>query len=443
MNGVRTCTAVAALSLFTLGGCAARGHAPARSDVGEAIRSRTGASLRLEPGAPSLPQGVSLEDGLTSDEAVAVALWNSPSFEAALADLGLARADVVEAGLLRNPVLSLLFPWGPKQLEWTLQFPAEVLWQRPRRVAMADATARSVGQRLISDGLRLVADTRLAFVDAAAVDARLALAAENVELATRIAGIADARLRGGDISELEARAARSDAAMVRATLVTLEHERRVARATLFSRMGLEPPPSSMMTVPVSPWAPVPACAEAGALVEEAAASRPDVRAAELAIEAAGARARWERSRLLTLIATLDANAKGSEGYEMGPGLVAELPLLSRNQGGVSRAAAELERASRGYLAVRAQVALEVRTAAARLEQARAALGIWSGEIVPELEIEQRQAERAYEAGEVALISLLDVGRRLVQARMHVADARIELQRAVIGVERSVGRACTS
>jgi outer membrane protein TolC len=123
--------------------------------------------------------------------------------------------------------------------------------------------------------------------------------------------------------------------------------------------------------------------------------------------------------------------------------VAELPLLSRNQGGVSRAAAELERASRGYLAVRAQVALEVRTAAARLEQARAALGIWSGEIVPELEIEQRQAERAYEAGEVALISVLDVGRRLVQARMHVADARIELQRAVIGVERSAGRACTS
>jgi cobalt-zinc-cadmium efflux system outer membrane protein len=312
---------------------------------------------------------------------VAVALWNSPSFEAALADLGLARADVVEAGLLRNPVLSLLFPWGPKQLEWTLQFPAEVLWQRPRRVAMADATARSVGQRLISDGLRLVADTRLAFVDAAAVDARLALAAENVELATRIAGIADARLRGGDISELEARAARSDAAMVRATLVTLEHERRVARATLFSRMGLEPPPSSMMTVPVLPWAPVPACAEAGALVEEAAASRPDVRAAELAIEAAGARARWERSRLLTLIATLDANAKGSEGYEMGPGLVAELPLLSRNQGGVSRAAAELERASRGYLAVRAQLDLEVRTGAARLEQAREALGIVSGVIV--------------------------------------------------------------
>ncbi len=443
MNGVRVRAAVAALSLLMLGGCAARGHAPDRGEIGEALRSRTGATVRTEPGSPSLPQGVSLEDGLSSDEAVAVALWNSPSFEAALADLGLARADVVEAGLLRNPVLSLLFPWGPKQLEWTLQFPAEVLWQRPRRVAMANAAAQSVGQRLVADGLRLVAETRLAFADAAAADARLTLTGENAELAKRIASIADARLRAGDISELEARAARSDAAMVRATLVTLEHERRVARVALLSRMGLEPPPPSLTSLTLTPVTSPAACADAGALVEEAAASRPDVRAAEIAVEAAGLRAKWERSRILTLMATLDANAKGSAGYEMGPGLVAELPLLSRNQGGVSRAEAELVRAGRSYLAVRAQVAAEVRTAAVRLEQSRAVLGIWSGEIVPELEIEQRQAERAYEAGEVALISLLDVGRRLVQARMQAVDARIELQRAVIGVERSVGRACAS
>ena len=430
--------AIPILIAANVAACATGGHAPGRTEIGEELKARTGATIRHEPGTPSLPPGTSLDDGLTADEAVAIALWNSPAFEASLSDLGLARADVVEAGLLRNPVLSVLFPVGPKQLEWTLQFPVEVLWQRPKRVAMATANAQAVGQRLVSDGLRLVADVRQAFADAVGADARLSLASENATLAGRIAGIADARLRAGDISELEARAARSDAAQVQATVSVLEHEKDLAQVTLLSRMGLDPAPR---TLSLTAAADLPACPSAGALVEEALASRPDVRAAEIAIEAAGQRAKWERSRILTLMASLDANAEGKEGYEMGPGIVAELPVLSWNQGGVSRAVAEVERASRAYLALRADVAAQVRHAAIRLDQSRQALDIWSKEIVPALGLEQKQAERAYEAGEVPLLSLLDVGRRLVQARIRALDAGIELRRAVIGVERNVGRSC--
>ena len=86
----------------------------------------------VSAGAEPLPPGASIDDGLTTQEAVAIALWNSPSFQATLADLGVARADLAEAGLLRNPIFSLLFPSDPKQLEWTLQFPFDALWQRPR-----------------------------------------------------------------------------------------------------------------------------------------------------------------------------------------------------------------------------------------------------------------------------------------------------------------------
>src|SRR5262245_35524350 len=133
-------------------------------DLNTALRERTGHTLKPSEGT-TLPPGVVLEDGLTSDEAVAIALWNSPSFQVPLADLGLARADLVEAGMLRNPVLSLLFPWGPKQFEWTLQFPFDALWQRPRRVAAAQLNLDSVSQRLVWDGLTLVADVRNAFAD--------------------------------------------------------------------------------------------------------------------------------------------------------------------------------------------------------------------------------------------------------------------------------------
>ncbi len=48
------------------------------------------------------PAGVVLSDGLSEDEAVALALWNNPGFGATLATLGFVRADLQEAGSLRS-----------------------------------------------------------------------------------------------------------------------------------------------------------------------------------------------------------------------------------------------------------------------------------------------------------------------------------------------------
>jgi cobalt-zinc-cadmium efflux system outer membrane protein len=408
--------------------------------VDEGIRSRTGLGLRPEETSASLPPDVSLVDGLAPDEAVAIALWNNPAFEASLADLGLARADLVEAGLLKNPVLSLLFPLGPKQLEWTLQFAVDALWQRPRRVAAFTLNAQAVGERLVSQGLFFIAEVRQAYVDAVAAERRVALAEKNADLAKRIAEITDARLRAGDISELEASAARSDRARAQAALLALEHDRDAAKVALISRMGFDTPPGELRLTPDADR-PVASCGAPEALIEDALASRPDVRAAEMAIEAAGARASWERTKVVSLIATLDANGEGREGFEMGPGLAAEIPVFARNQGGISRAQAELSRASGGYLAVRTQVAAEVRTALIRYDQAQQAARIWEDEIVPSMELEQRQSESAYRAGEVALLSLLDVSRRLIEARIRRLEAGVDQEKAGVALERSVGHSC--
>ena len=430
--------AVATLAICAAA-CASTGQAPDRGTVDAAIRSRGLSGIRVEGTAP-LPPDVAVDDGLTSQEAVAIALWNSPSFQATLADLGIARADLAEAGLLRNPVFSLLFPWGPKQLEWTLQFPFDALWQRPRRVAAAQLNAQAVGERLVWDALMLVAQTRTAHAEALIADRRLQLTIEITELVQRLTGITEARLKAGDISELEARSARNDAARVQVVRRAVEHDRDLARLTLAGTIGLD---RGEQLRPVSSEGVDPAaCGTEAARLEDALASRPDVRAAEIGIEAAAQRARWERSRVVTLLGILDANGKGDEGFELGPGVGLDVPLFSRNQGGIGRADAEIERASRQYAAVRAQVVTDVRSATVRVQQAEQAISAWRSEIVPSLEVEQRQAEGAYQAGEIPLFMLLDVSRRLVDGRVRLLDAEADLQRATIGLERSIGRSCT-
>ena len=432
---------VAAVTTFAIGtaACATTGQAPDRSTVDAAIRSRGLSGIRVEGTAP-LPPDAPIDDGLTSQEAVAIALWNSPSFQATLADLGIARADLVEAGLLRNPIFSLLFPWGPKQLEWTLQFPFEVLWQRPSRVAAAQLNAQAVGERLVWDALTLVAQTRAAHAEALIADRRLQLTVEVTDLVQRLTDITEARLRAGDISELEARSARTDAARVQVVRRAVEHDRNLARLTLAATIGLDLVGEQLRPVPSEGVDPA-ACGTEAARLEDALASRPDVRAAEIGIEAAAQRARWERSRVVNLLGILDANGQGTEGYELGPGVGLDVPIFSRNQGGIGRADAEVERASRQYAAVRAQVVSDVRSAAVRVQQAEQAISAWREEIVPSLEVEQRQAESAYQAGEIPLFMLLDVSRRLVDGRMRLLDAEADLERATIALERSIGRSC--
>jgi cobalt-zinc-cadmium efflux system outer membrane protein len=388
-----------------------------------------------------MPPDARVEDGLTSQEAVAIALWNSPSFQATLADLGIARADLVEAGLLRNPIFSLLFPVGPKQLEWTVQFPFDVLWQRPRRVAAAQLNVQAVGERLVWDALSLVAQTRTAHADALIADRRLQLTIENADLVQRLAGITDARLRSGDISELEARSARSDAARVQVTRRAVEHDRNLARLTLAAILGLDTAPDQLQPEPAPPLAISATCGTEAERLEEALASRPDVRAAEIGIEAAARRASWERSRVVTLIGILDGNGDAGEGAEVGPGVSLDVPILFRNQGGITRAEAEIERASRQYAAVRAQVVADVRASTTTVQQAEQAISAWRDEIVPSLEIEQRQAESAYQAGEIPLFMLLDASRRLIDGRIRLLDSEADLQRATIALERSIGRSC--
>ena len=63
------------------------------------------------------------------------------------------------------------------------------------------------------------------------------------------------------------------------------------------------------------------------------------------------------------------------------------------------------------------------------------------DIVPSLETERRQAESAYEAGEIPLFNVLDVSRRLVDGRMRQLDAEADLFRSRIALERAIGRSC--
>ena len=198
-------------------GCATTPEAPDRSAVARDLNARAGTAVSLEgPLEWTTPPDVSATAPLTIRDAVAVALWNNAEFHAALSELGIARAELIDAGLLRNPVLSLLFPLGPKQLEATIAWPIDALWQRPQRIARARLHADAVAQQLVGQGLRLIADVKTAFVDVVAAERAITIVSDQAQLAAQVADLAAGRLRAGDISAFEAGLARLEAARLEA-----------------------------------------------------------------------------------------------------------------------------------------------------------------------------------------------------------------------------------
>jgi outer membrane protein, heavy metal efflux system len=426
------------LASVTAVACATAGR-PVEIDVSDDIQKGTGASVRFGAQTPSLPAGVRIDDGLSREEAVAVALWNNAAFQVSVSQLGFARADLVDAGIILNPVLSLLFPWGPKQFEATLRWPVEFFWERPRRVSAAKLSLESAAKSLVQSGLDLALSVRIAYTDLALAVARHNLATEAAATLQRIDTLTQSRLAAGDIAELDARAARVDAVRSAQDAERAVHDVTLARERLRLLMGLPPDDASLGTLQASGDAD--RCGTPAEILKRALAARPDLRAAELSVEAAAARLGWEQSRILTLLLVLDANGEGKEGFEMGPGIDLSIPFFNRNQGGRLRAQTELERASASYVLLQQQVGLEVREASTLFDQARQSRLAWRDQIVTPLGANLSAAEASYAAGESSYLFVLENSRRLIDARIREQEIAADEQRAEARIERAAGTAC--
>jgi cobalt-zinc-cadmium efflux system outer membrane protein len=293
-----------------------------------------------------------------------------------------------------------------------------------------------VADQLVQNGLDVVRDAEVSWAALRLARTRLAVAEETVDVAARIARLSRARLAAGDASPLEVAAARGDALAAEDDALRLRQEAVVAEEQLRSLLRL-----TSSDVPLrleDPRTPAPAAPEPSPLVDVAFAARPDLRAAELTVEAARERAGLSRWEALSLAGIADAKSERSRGLLLGPGLEVGIPIFDWNQGGMARADAEVVRAVRHEAAVRDGVAREVKEAAARYARARQAAELLDARVVPELERFVRQAEAAFAAGETSRLEPLAARGQLLRARVRQAEAAADLSSSQAELERSVG-----
>ncbi|MDC0669441.1 TolC family protein [Nannocystis radixulma] len=393
-----------------------------------------------EPGRDeTLPAVVSLANGLDESEAVSIALWNSPAFQADLAQLDIARADLADAGALPNPMLTMLFPLGPHQLSGYLLLPLAALAQRPARVRAAQRDVERVANSLVQTGLDLIRDVRLAHADAAAAAEQARARVELVGLWHESEKLAQARVDAGDTSRLERDAIQAEALLAADLAARAEQDAALARLRLRQLLGVTsatlpddtPVVAGAETIPTDP----------DVLVREALAARPDLRAAELAVEAAGKRLGLARARIFQGLLRVDGQLD-AQGFHPSLGFhQIELPIFNWNQGARGRAKAELQQALWRYAQLRQQIVTEVATAELQARQAHESLTRWD-EQLQTLQRTVAAATSSFRAGSDSYVVVLDATRRLQDARLREIDLRAQLRRALAQLDRSVGRRVT-
>jgi cobalt-zinc-cadmium efflux system outer membrane protein len=383
-----------------------------------------------------VPDTVALVDGLSEPEAIQLALVNNALFQELLVDLGLAHADLVQAGLLPNPEVLYAFPMGAKPFKYAVDLPIEAIVLRPARTRAASAEWERTRERLTQAGIDLVRDTRLAHADWVFARERMRIAEENLKLRDRIFTLAEGRLKAGDATPLEVSTAKIDSLRAKQEATRAINDVPIFEERLRNLTGLglfrpdltpeatEPPNSSISGL--------------DALVEEAISSRPDVRSADHAIEAAEGRVRLAELGWLRILVTGDATS-GESGHEFGPALRLGIPIFNWNQGGISRANADRERLIRQRNTIRERAAQEVRVAYAQHTQAAADYAQWKTDIRPAVDEAVRRAENTFKEGGTSLLLVLETSRQLIEARTREAQLRADLLRTWAELERSVGR----
>lgn len=422
------CASLGLAGALLCGGCTVARVAPQSES-----RLAAGDRSRQKPDVFSWPDGLHAGSTLTIEKAVAVALWNNPDFQSALGDLGLSRAEVIKAGQLTNPSLSLLLPNDAKALEFVAKLPADLLWLRPQRVRAARLDAEAVARKLEQSGLDLARDVKLACIAVELARMKHRRAGESAGIFTQLAKLTDSQFKAGDTGELESTQVKANALVADQEALHWQYEESLAMEKLRALLGLSSSgdPFRLAALP-SPRSSAPPALKK--LIADALSSRPDIRAAELAVEAAAIKARLAPAEMLAL----SAGFKVTEGSGTQPSFDVALPVLNQNQGGRAVAHAQLDKALRLLNAARERAAADVRQARLRVEAARSVSAGWT-RILPEVETSLTSAERSVTLGNASQLMTLDAARRLADARSKSAESDARLREAWAELERAVGK----
>lgn len=257
----------AALGLL-LAGCATFSEDAGFKRVGELTRERTGQAPAWQR-SPADTQAVHarveelLKAPLTADGTVEIALLNNPGLQAGFHELGVAEADVVRAGRLRNPAFSFrnLAGGGHREIERAIIFDVLSLLTMPLGQELEQARFAQTQVQIAGDAVTIAAEARRAYFMAVASGEMVKYFQQVKEAADASAALARKMVEAGNFSRLAQMREQAFYADATAQLARAQHQALADRERLVRVLGLSGMqlafrlPERLPDMPKSPFEP--------------------------------------------------------------------------------------------------------------------------------------------------------------------------------------------
>ena len=329
-----------------------------------------------------------LKNELTPETAVQVALLNNPELQVVYEDLGVTQADVVEAGLLENPVLFGRVRF-PNKSEESNNYEFEItqnflnILMLPARKKLSSVRFEQVKLHVADEVIRLIAGVRKSYFSALGArqirDLRneiTSAAGNSFELARRLHA-------AGNISDLQLATENAHFEQSRIELANSETALLDAREQLTRLMGLLGPETSWRLpgqLPEMPIDEIPLAQLESMAIENRLDLAAEKKAAEALAHAIGITVDWRWIGHIEV--GISTERETDRTWVTGPSLAIELPIFNQRQADIARLEAQLRRSQKRLTAQAIEIRSEVRSLRNRLIMQRNLIEHYRGTVLP-------------------------------------------------------------
>ena len=427
-------TSVLFLSLILSSGCATVRLNAGFSEVRSLVKERSGLQVFWNNGTELDKEAAEkldslLQDKLTVDDAVQIGLLNNRELQAVYSELGVAQAELVQAGLLNNPVFDAAIKWptagrGQPDLELATVMNFLDIFYLPLRKRVAAARFDEAKSRVSGIVLDFAARVRAGFISHQANEQMLDLRRTIVQALSASYEVAQRLNEAGNLTDLDLARERALLEGGKLALRSAEVGVRQSREELNGLMGLWGKQTQWQIdhhLPEIPEQLIPTVD-----IERAAVSRSmDLLNARQRLVSAGDQLGLSRATALIPESHFGALGERNDGaWEVGPVLEFPIPLFDQGQARTSRAAAELRRAQQEFYALAVKIRSTARALRDRAQGARDRALYYRDIMLPLHERIVYEAQLQYNAMQLGPIQLL----RAREQQIETAAAYVEALR---------------
>jgi outer membrane protein, heavy metal efflux system len=448
MKRCRRSTVFVCWTLF-LNGCATVDLRSGFSDVSSSVQERLAVPVFWNTGT-DLDHEASdrlkklLSEKITADEAVQVALLNNRELQAVYSELGIAQADLVQAGLLSNPIFdaAIKFPTSggsSPNLELGAAMNFLDIFYIPLRKRVVTARFEEAKARVTGAVLDFAGRVRRAFYAYEAEAQMLDLRQTVVQALSASFDIAGRLYQAGNISDLDFFSQRAQLEAGRLALRAAEISVRQSKEELNSLMGLWggdvdwQSTERLRDIPERPLE----TKDIERLVIEHSLDLAQARQRIIGTGEELGLTRW--TTLLPDFSAGPHSERNDGAWEVGPKLDFPIPLFDQGQARLGRTAAELRRFQQEYYNLAVRIRARARQARDRLEGASDRAMYYRDILLPLHERIVNEAQLQYNAMQLGPLQLIRAREQQIETGVSyiaaVRDywlARAELEQMLTG-----------